>query len=57
MKRKKNYPEKFQHDKYQDGPKKPASSKLLRPYRDDDDDLDEVLAKWSSMRRWSDEEE
>jgi hypothetical protein len=52
MKRKKSHPEKFQRDKYQDGPKRPPGSKPHKSW-DDDDDLDGALVEWSEMRKRS----
>lgn len=56
MKRKKNQtPERFQKDKYADGPKKP---KLKAPRSTwDDENLDEALDEWLDMRDWQSEEE
>jgi len=56
MKRKKNHLDRFNPDKYRDGPKKPPKMKASRSSWDDDD-LDEAFDEWMNMRRWSDEEE
>ncbi|HLF62572.1 MAG TPA: hypothetical protein VI603_02415 [Saprospiraceae bacterium] len=59
MKRKKNHPDRFNPDKYRDGPKK--TPKLKQPRSTwDDENLDEAFDEWMDMRRWSnngDEEE
>jgi hypothetical protein len=54
MKRKKNFPDRFSRDKYQDGPRKPGKMKPQRFTRDDDDDGD-PLETWRDSRRRYDE--
>ena len=50
MKRKR-HPDRFNPDKYKDGPKKPASSKLSK-FEDDDDYLDKAFDEWKAMKSW-----
>lgn len=55
MKRKR-HPDRFQPDKYRDGPKKPAKTKQPRSTWDEED-LDGAMDEWIDMRKWSDEED
>lgn len=54
MKRKKNIADRFNPDKFRDGPKKPPSQKLPRATWDDEN-LDGAFDEWVDMRGWSDD--